>query len=422
MRRFGAGFLVVVSTILLVAASLGWWANRDLLDSQRFSTGTVKVLQQTSVQDALTEAITDQISDAAGRDLRLAQPIIAAIVREVVTSTAFQKIFEGALTEVHGAVVDGSAKDAVVNLTEVVGDVRAALKQIAPDLADKIPTQRQIEVQVLDRTQLDLIDRVTGLTRTVTVVLTVLALVGFAGALTLSSRRWKTLAFAGWSVLVAFGFVFVVQVAGRVAIGIAIPNEIDAKAAQDAYGIVSHFVLTTAIVLGIVGLLTALAAGWIDRNGGWSVARDHLRRGARWVRAQVPATGDGAAAPATGPGAGSTVAAAARGEVTSVHEITAGVLAARLPTPTRNARTVHWWRAAVLLLVGIYALVSPGGLTTVVVVLLGLGILWLSLTEGLAALASPRPVKEAKEVEGADAPADEPSDTDTPTAAVPGVD
>ena len=42
--------------------------------------------------------------------------------------------------------------------------------------------------------------------------------------------------------------------------------------------------------------------------------------------------------------------------------------------------------------------------------------------EGLAALASPRPVKEAKEVEGTDAPADEPSDTDTPTAAVPGVD
>ena len=110
----------------------------------------------------------------------------------------------------------------------------------------------------------------------------------------------------------------------------------------------------------------------------------------------VPEAGDGEVA-------GGQQAAAARGEVGSVQEITAGVLAARLPTPTRNARTVHWWRSAVLVLVGIYALVSPGGLVTVVVVLFGLGLLWLALTEALAALAAPRPERpdaDASDAEG----------------------
>ena len=73
------------------------------------------------------------------------------------------------------------------------------------------------------------------------------------------------------------------------------------------------------------------------------------------------------------------------------------MLAVRLPTPTRNRRAVHWWRAAVLALVALFALVSPGGLTKVVVVLLGLGLLWLALTEGLAALASPRPGRDEDE-------------------------
>ena len=320
MRRFGTGALVVVSTVLLVAASFGWWANRDLLDSERFSDSTVEVLQQTSVQDALTAFITQQISDAAGRNLRLAQPIISAIVREVVTSAPFQKVFEEALTEVHAAVVDGNAEDAVVNLSGVVGDVRAALKQIAPDLADNIPTQRQIEFRVLDRTQLRVIDRITSLTRTVTVVLTVLALLGYAVALAVSARRWRTLAFAGWSVLVGFGAVLVLQVAGRFAVGLAVPDQVDASAAQDAYGIVSHFMLVCAIVLGVVGLLVALVAGWTDRNGGWQIARGHAVAGARWFRTQVGTTtpADRAAAGAGAARPGSAVAAAARGEVGSV--------------------------------------------------------------------------------------------------------
>ena len=63
MRRFGAGVLVVVSTVLLVMASFGWWADRDILDSKRFSSNGVEVLQQPSVQDALTAFITERISD-----------------------------------------------------------------------------------------------------------------------------------------------------------------------------------------------------------------------------------------------------------------------------------------------------------------------------------------------------------------------
>ena len=54
------------------------------------------------------------------------------------------------------------------------------------------------------------------------------------------------------------------------------------------------------------------------------------------------------------------------------------------------ARGVHAWRAAALLGLGLFAVLAPGGLTTVVVVLLGVGALYLALIEGVAALRSPR--------------------------------
>ena len=70
-----------------------------------------------------------------------------------------------------------------------------------------------------------------------------------------------------------------------------------------------------------------------------------------------------------------------------------GVLATRLPEPKRHARSAHWWRAAALLVVGLFAVFSPGSLTNIVVILIGLALLYLAVTEALAAWASPKEVR-----------------------------
>ncbi|MEI8001735.1 MAG: hypothetical protein WCI50_10310 [Actinomycetes bacterium] len=399
MRRFTSGLIVVLATVLLVVSTFGWWANRNLLNSQRFATGTTKVLQESSVQDALTATITNEISRSAGRDVRLAEPIIAAVVRGIVTSDAFQHVFATALTHVHEAVVNGGAKEAVIDLSHTVDDVRLALKQIAPGLAEKIPSGRKIEVKVLDRTQLGLVDRITSLTHTVTVLVTVVTFALLALALAISPRRWRTLAFVGWSMLVGFAILLVVQVTIRIAIGIAIHTQVNASAAQDVYQVMTRGLVGAAIALGVVGLLIGLLGGWIDRHGGWSAFTRALGSGVRWLRSHAARTDSGGGPVSTPAAATAAVATAATGAspttplpvpVPASAGVAVGALAPRLPAPARRARSTHWWRAAGLLVVGLYAVVSPSALVSLVVVLAGIALLWLSLTEALAAWAAPR--------------------------------
>jgi uncharacterized membrane protein HdeD (DUF308 family) len=95
-------------------------------------------------------------------------------------------------------------------------------------------------------------------------------------------------------------------------------------------------------------------------------------------------------------------------------------LAPRLPQPKRRARSAHWWRAAALVIVGLFAVFSPGSLTNIVVVLIGLALLYLAITEALAAWASPkepRPVPEDAAAVEAGAAVDGSPEDEPPEAA-----
>ncbi|GMU79196.1 MAG: hypothetical protein AMXMBFR46_19890 [Acidimicrobiia bacterium] len=434
MRRVGAAILVVLAAVLLLLSGYGWWAKRYFLDSDRFSAKADQILELESVQEALAVAITDEISKASGHDLQIARPFIATIVREVVQSGAFQDVFDGSVRRLHRAVVGGRARDAVLNLSESVDRVKRALEPIAPDLADEIPSGKKVRVTVLDKSELQTIYDTTNLVENVVIGLTIATIVLFAAGIALSDRRWRTTALAGWVVLGLFLASLVSLRIGRGVLG-GIPDRPEySSAAQDAYKVITRGLMVQGVVFSILGLLVALGAGWTDRHGGWAGVTGAVGRGSRWVKAQVPtraapepalvaaadgptggaapaaiaagvsaAPGEGVsgeAAPGEGaPGEGAPgVAAAAPPVRVAAH----GVLAPRLPEPPRKARTAHWWRAAGLLVLGLFAILSPASLTTVIIVLLGLVALYLALTEALAAWASPREPAEPDEPEAGD--------------------
>ena len=70
-RRITASVLVVLGALLLLIASFGWWANRYFLNSDRFSAKASQIVANEDVQDALTAAITNKISQQSGRDIRI---------------------------------------------------------------------------------------------------------------------------------------------------------------------------------------------------------------------------------------------------------------------------------------------------------------------------------------------------------------
>lgn len=408
-RRVGATILAVLTALLLLLTTLGWWAHRYLLDSQRFTDSANQIVDDQTVQDALTVAITDQISQAAGTDLDIVQPFIGSIVEGVVQSSQFQTVFDAAVYRAHDAIVSGDAQNAVLDLTTVVDRVRASIEPIAPNIAKEIPDGEQLRLQILDKTQLQTTYDTLNLVQDLVILLTVLTVVCFAGAIALSPRRWRTLALAGWVTVGLFAARLLAQRVGRGFVSSITDVPEYSKAAGSSYQIVLHGLVVQTIVVLVIALLVALFAGWTDRHGGWPAVVAAVGRGGTWAKAQLPkkapvAVAAGAPGPAAGSVAGSVAAAGSDGgsedgttpdaeaEI-SPRAVVEGVLAPRLPAPKTAIRAVHWWRAAGLLTLGLFAVFSPGSLTTVVVVLLGIAALYLAVTEAVAAWGSPAPEK-----------------------------
>ena len=385
-RRIGASILVVLSVVLLLLSGYGWWAKRYFLDSDRFSAKAGQILDQPKVQDALAVAVTDQISQASGRDLRIAQPFITNIVRGVVSSSEFQSVFDGAILRLHKAVVGGGARQAVLNLSTTVDRVRSAIEPIAPNLAEEIPTGEQLKITILDKSQLQTVYDTTNLVENAVIGLTIATIVFFAAALWLSPRRWRTLALTGWVMLGFFVFSLVAVRTGRWLTGSFTDRQEYSDAAQSAYKVITRGLVLQGVFFSVLGLVVALGAGWTDRHGGWAGVKAKLRGGSDWAKAQLPQK---SAAPTPTP----ALVAVGSADTGGTRAVVEGILAPRLPEPPRKARVAHWWRAAGLLVVGLFAVWSPGSLTNVIVVLLGIAALYLAVTEAVAAWGSPRESK-----------------------------
>jgi hypothetical protein len=176
--------------------------------------------------------------------------------------------------------------------------------------------------------------------------------------------------------------------------------------------------MVQTVVIIVIALVVAVFAGWTDRHGGWAAVTGNVRRGVDWTKEQLPkkapapapalattgAVGAGGETGAAGTeeagGAGEAVETAPPESAEPAHRVVVeGVLAPRLPEPRGAPRVAHWWRAAGLLLLGVFAVFFPDSLTTLVVVLIGLAALYLALTEAIAAWGSPRAERADEEPE-----------------------
>ncbi len=392
-RRIGASILAVLTAILLLLSSLGWWANNYLLDSQQFTQSANEVLDQEEVQTAFAAAITDQISNAAGTDLQFAEPFISSIVSGVVQSRQFQTVLDAAVLRAHKAIVGGGARSAVLDLTDIVDRVRASIEPIAPNIASQIPSGEKLRFQLLDRTQVNSFYDTLNFVKRLFIALTVLTVLCFAGALALSPRRWRTLALSGWVVVGFFAARLLAVRIGRGLVGGLSSREEYAAAAESAYKVILHGLLVQTIVIIMIALVIAGFAGWTDRHGGWAAVTAAVGRGTAWIRAQMPerapvpalATSDATDAGGTG-----DATKPALGASTTALGVVEGVLAPRLPEPKTSPRSTHWWRAAGLFVLGLFAVLSPGSLTTLIVVLIGLAAIYLAVTEAVAGWGTPR--------------------------------
>jgi hypothetical protein len=337
MSRGGATALVVLASILLVAATVAGYARLALFNSNQFADRASAALEQPAVRDAIGERVTDQVVLRNDADLIAARPLIASAVSGVVGGGAFRSLFRRAVVDAHRAIFTGDRDTLTLTLADVGTVVAAALEKLDPQLADQLDAGERV---VLVRR--DLGSLTAGAVRTgerlrvLAWALAILTFAAAAGALAISRDRRRT--------------------AAQLGVGVA------------AAGL--------TIVIGYTVARALLTDG--AERGVWDAYLADLRAFG-WVLAII----------------GAVVSAAARSQIAPI-ELEAWLLRAwRAATHEPHARGLRLVRAAALVAAGLLLIARPQAALQVAVTLVGVYLLYKGVEVVLRMVYRPPPEDEA---------------------------
>jgi hypothetical protein len=283
--------LLVVSTLILLVASLTVWSKRQLLDTDNFTESSAKLLANDEIRTALSARLVDlldqrvdfqtQLKQQLPANVQAAAPIAAATIRNAagrvidafLATAQAQEIWERVVRRSHTALVNVlEGKDAGPISTangDVVLDLRPFLQQIAERLgvedrlqarAEASPTSGQIVILRSD--QLDAAQTGVRILKALSSLLAILVLALFALAIYLATgRRRETLMRVGWCLLFV-GVILVVirRVVGGAVVDSLVKVEASKPAVNAVWLIETDLLRDLALALIFYGLVTIVAA------------------------------------------------------------------------------------------------------------------------------------------------------------------
>lgn len=261
MREKAATGLVVLASLLLVAATIVGYARLAVFDSDRFADRAADSLQESSVRTVVGERVTDRLVLPTEPDLIAARPLIVSAVSGIVGGGAFASLFRRAVRDAHRAVFTRDQDTVTLTLVDVGTVAGAALEKLRPDVATKLESTGRIEL--LKRR----IGGVTGdLARTadqvriLAAVLAVLTLIAAAAALYLTADRRRVAARLGVGMAGAGVLVLIAYAVAR-ALALGTVSDPDGRAAAGAvWNAFLGDLRTTGWVLAGAGAVVAAAA------------------------------------------------------------------------------------------------------------------------------------------------------------------
>jgi hypothetical protein len=298
-RVIGVGALVALACLLALAASLSVWANRQLLDTDRWADQSGRLLESEAVRDAIAVRMVDALyaqgDVSAGLQERLPEPLdplavpIAGAIRQVALEGAVRLLerpgVQGLWTELNRrahlrlvALLEGD-EDALVRTADgnVVLDLQPLVDRLRQELG--VGGRRPDGAAVITLMEADRLEAAQTAVRTVKVLsallgLVVLGLLVLAVWLARGFRR-QTVRAAAWGLLAA-GLVLLAtrRLAGDAVVA-ALASPASEAAAREVWTLMTTILRDLAaglVALGALGVLWAFLAGG-TRPAVWLRAR-----------------------------------------------------------------------------------------------------------------------------------------------------
>jgi hypothetical protein len=294
-RRRTVKGLVVFGSVLAFLSVFAIWIERQALNTPDWVSTSDHLLQNSTIRSAVGEYLVDQLYENVnvekelkeilpGETKQLAGPAAGGLrqvagqgAEKVLETSTAQSLWEDANRSAHeqlvavledkGEAVSTSEGNVSLNLGTLLTNL-AGQVGIGQNLAEKLPPEAG-QIEILRSDQLKTAQNIATAIKGLALLLSILTLAAFAGAIYLSrGNRWVTVLFSGIG-LIAAGFAVIVfrHIAGGIVVDQLVVAESAKPAGEAAWSIATSLMTSIATTVIVVGVLFA-ASGWLGSPAG----------------------------------------------------------------------------------------------------------------------------------------------------------
>lgn len=301
--------LLVLGTIITLLAVFSIWANRQALNTDNWVSTADRLLANEHVDEQLSNFISEQVFEHVDVEKKLEEELppklsglagaaagglhslAPQVALRVLESPRTQALWSEANRLAHEAllrVLDGGSGAVSTENGTVTLNLRPLVEEVgeqvgASELGEKLPPEAG-KITILHSNELSLAQEIVKLVRRLPIVLTLLALLLFAGAIWLAEPRRKALRSVGICFVVAGVLALVLRaIGGHYVVDALASTDTVRPAAEAVWSIGTSLLVTVASSTIAFGILVFLAA-WLA--GPTSLATALRREAAPYVRAQ----------------------------------------------------------------------------------------------------------------------------------------
>jgi hypothetical protein len=289
-RRRTVKGLVVLGSVLAFLSVFAIWIERQALNTDDWVSTSGHLIQTQTIRAAVGDYLVDQLYENVdvekelkeilpGDTKDLAGPAAGGLrqvagdgAEKVLETSTAQSLWEDANRSAHeqlvsvledkGDAVSTENGDVSLNLGSLLTNL-ASQVGIGEQLAEKLPPEAG-QIKILHSDDLKTAQNVAIAVKGLALLLSILTLAAFAGAIYLSrGGRWVTVLFSGIG-LIAAGFAVIVarHIAGGIVIDQLVTVESAKPAGEAAWSIATSLMNSIATTVIVVGVLFAIA-GWL---------------------------------------------------------------------------------------------------------------------------------------------------------------
>jgi hypothetical protein len=265
MRQIASIFLIVLGGIALVGGILERYADRNLLDPERFAERAVAVLDDEGAQKEIADVVVNEL-EKQGADRAETQKVMNKHIADVTENKEFREALTSALVVANEAALGKLEENVSVRVEDVGGPIADALEEPAPQLARQI--QRDVDLVIVNTGSAEALvdvarkaDDLSGFS----LILPILGALLMIGGVIVANDRRTAVFGAAMGVALAGVAIFTGYIAGR-EIAARQPDDDPAQeAARAIWDAVFGGLETLGLVMAGAGALVALIAGVANR-------------------------------------------------------------------------------------------------------------------------------------------------------------